>query len=73
MDALSRGVAEIMREAAERAIRPRYQALSVHEIDEKAADDFVTVADREAEEILAEGLARLLPEGIGPALFNRLS
>lgn len=81
MDALSRGVAEIMREAAERAIRPRYQALSAHEIDEKAADDFVTVADREAEEILAAGLARLLPEAtiIGeeathfdPALIDRL-
>jgi len=80
-DSLSRSVEAVMREAAERAIRPRYQVLSAHEIDEKAADDFVTVADREAEDILAEGLARLLPEAtiIGeeashadPALLGRL-
>lgn len=61
-DSLTRGVIAIMREAAQRAIMPRYQTLAAHEISEKAADDFVTVADREAEEILAEGLARLLPE-----------
>ena len=62
MGGLDQGVAAIMRQAAERAIRPRYQALAAHEITEKAADDFVTVADREAEDILANGLARLLPE-----------
>lgn len=51
-----------MRDAAERAIRPRYQALSADQISAKAADDVVTVADMESEAILTEGLARILPE-----------
>lgn len=51
-----------MREAASRAILPRYQTLATHEVSEKAADDMVTIADTEAEAILAEGLARILPE-----------
>ncbi|HET9629633.1 MAG TPA: inositol monophosphatase family protein [Novosphingobium sp.] len=71
-----------MRAAAQRAILPRYQQLAAHEISEKAADDFVTVADREAEAILAEGLARLVPEAsvvgeeavhFDPAVMDRLS
>ena len=52
----------IMREASERAILPRYQALAAHEVTDKAADDVVTVADHEAEAILTERLAALLPE-----------
>ncbi|MCA1661740.1 MAG: inositol monophosphatase [Novosphingobium sp.] len=51
-----------MREAAERAILPRWRKLASHEIVSKAADDVVTIADDEAEAILTEGLARLLPE-----------
>lgn len=51
----------LMREAAERAILPRFQRLSDHEVTQKADDDFVTVADHESEAILAEGLARLMP------------
>jgi fructose-1,6-bisphosphatase/inositol monophosphatase family enzyme len=62
MDALTRSVSGIMQDAANRAILPRYQSLAAHEIDAKAADDLVTVADKEAELMLAEGLARLLPE-----------
>ncbi len=61
-DKLTTSVHAIMREAAERAILPRYQTLAAHEIDAKAADDVVTVADHESEEILAELLGRLLPE-----------
>jgi fructose-1,6-bisphosphatase/inositol monophosphatase family enzyme len=60
--ALSRGVAALMAEASERAILPRFRQLSASEIHEKAADEVVTIADREAEEILSAGLARLLPE-----------
>lgn len=55
-------VAALMRHAAETAILPRYQTLARHEISEKAADDFVTIADHESEAILTAGLARLLPE-----------
>ena len=62
MDALTRAVHAAMLEAAERAILPRYQTLAAHEIEDKAADDVVTVADHESEAILTEGLARLLPE-----------
>lgn len=74
-------VAAILREAAERAILPRYQTLEAHQIDAKAADDVVTIADKDAELILAEALARLLPEAtiIGeeaahadPALLDQL-
>lgn len=62
MDALSDSVGHLMREAAERAIMPRYRLLAPEEIIAKAADDLVTIADRESEAMLSEGLARLLPE-----------
>lgn len=79
--ALTAGVLSIMQDAATRAILPRYQSLAAHEIDAKAADDVVTIADKEAELILAEGLSKLLPEAaiVGeeaahadPALLDRL-
>ncbi len=59
--ALDEAVAALLRETAERAIMPRYCALEAHHIEEKAADDLVTIADREAEAMLAEGLATILP------------
>lgn len=79
--ALTREVAAIMRDAAQRAILPRWQALAHHEVTAKAADDVVTVADHESEAILAEGLAQLLPEArlvgeeaahANPAVLDRL-
>ena len=79
--ALTLQVAAIMRDAANRAIMPRYQSLTADQIDAKAVDDVVTIADKEAELILAEGLARLLPEATivgeeaahaNPALLDRL-
>ena len=79
--ALTADVLAIMQRAAREAVMPRYQSLAAHEIDAKAADDVVTIADKEAELILAEGLARLLPEAaiVGeeaahadPALLDRL-
>ena len=79
--ALHDGVIAVLHEAANRAILPRYQHLKPGEIIEKAADDLVTIADRESEAILAEGLAQLLPEAtiVGeeaahadPSLLNRL-
>jgi len=60
--ALTTSIRALMHDAASRAILPRYQALAAHEINAKAADDVVTIADTEAEVILAEGLAKLLPE-----------
>ena len=79
---LTSAVAAVMHDAAERAILPRYQTLTADQIDAKAADDVVTVADKEAELILAEGLARILPEAaiVGeeaahgdPALLEQLA
>ena len=60
--ALTGAVSALMRDAAARAILPRYQTLTADQIDAKAADDVVTVADKEAELILAEGLTKILPE-----------
>lgn len=74
-------VLAVMQQAAARAVMPHYQSLSADQIDAKAADDVVTVADKEAELILAEGLAVILPEAaiVGeeaahadPALMERL-
>lgn len=62
MDILSASVLSVMKEAATRAILPRYRTLTASDIVNKAADDVVTVADNESEAILAEGLAKLLPE-----------
>ena len=78
---LSHAVADLMRQVSGDVILPRYQNLASHEVMEKAADDLVTIADRESEERLSEGLNKLLPEAsiIGeeacagnPALLNGL-
>ena len=81
MNSLTAAVHGIIREAAERAILPRYRTLAKEQVTAKAADDVVTVADHESEAILAERLSSLLPEAaiVGeeaasadPALFDRL-
>jgi fructose-1,6-bisphosphatase/inositol monophosphatase family enzyme len=81
IDTLTPSVVALMRQAAERAILPRYRSLGAHEVSAKSSDDFVTIADRESEAILTEGLARLLPEAAmvgeeaahaNPALTQRL-
>ena len=80
--ALTAAVRALMREASERAIMPHYQSLAASEIVSKAANDVVTIADHEAEAILTEGLAKLLPEAavVGeeaahadPAVMDRLA
>jgi len=62
MDALTAAVAALMRQVAAEVVMPRYRNLAADEIIEKAADELVTIADRESELRLQEGLARLLPE-----------
>lgn len=84
-EGLAAAVHALMREASERAILPRWRQLAAHEIEAKESGgmlpDVVTIADREAEAILSDGLARLLPEAaiVGeeacaadPAVFDRL-
>lgn len=60
--ALHRAVVPLMRAVARDVVMPRYQNLRAADISEKAADDFVTIADRESEVRLAEGLAAILPD-----------
>lgn len=85
MQALTEAVHGLMREVNERAILPRWRQLAADEIEAKDTEgtlpDVVTVADRDAEAILAAGLARLLPGAaiVGeeaceadPAVFDRL-
>jgi fructose-1,6-bisphosphatase/inositol monophosphatase family enzyme len=55
-------VVALMREVARDIVMPRYRNLADHEISEKAADDYVTIADKESELRLAEGLSAILPE-----------
>ncbi|WP_028648273.1 inositol monophosphatase family protein [Nocardiopsis sp. CNT312] len=49
-------VTEILREAAEAAILPRFRSLAEDEVSEKGPGDLVTVADREAEELIGARL-----------------
>jgi len=49
----------LLRDVTTRAILPRYQKLAEHEVTAKAANDVVTVADHEAEAMLAAGLAMI--------------
>jgi fructose-1,6-bisphosphatase/inositol monophosphatase family enzyme len=57
-------VGALMRAAARTVILPLYQRLAAGDVAEKAPGDVVTVADRRAEEFLADGLAKLLPGSI---------
>lgn len=60
--ALHEPVAALMRQVGRDIVMPRYRNLAAHEISEKAANDFVTIADKESEVALAEGLAAILPD-----------
>jgi len=75
-------VHDLLRKVSQEAILPHYQALAAHQIEAKAADDVVTVADRLAEEMLEEGLAKIIPglpivgeEAVhgDPSVLDRLS
>lgn len=54
-------VEALMRDVSANAILPRYQQLKAGEVEDKGGNDPVTVADREAEAMLAEGLAKIIP------------
>ena len=59
---LDKAVAALLRKVSAEIILPRYQTLAAHEVIEKAVNDMVTIADTEAEVMLAEGLASIIPE-----------
>lgn len=54
-------VAALLREVSASIIMPRFRALKSGEVEEKSPDDFVTIADREAEAALVSGLQAILP------------
>ncbi len=62
MHSLSPQVETLIRTTAADIVMPRYQALSADDVQEKSPGDLVTIADKESELRLAEGLSALLPE-----------
>jgi fructose-1,6-bisphosphatase/inositol monophosphatase family enzyme len=60
-DRLTDDVADLLRRAAASAILPVFRQLDDTAVEEKAPGEVVTVADRQAELIISDGLARLLP------------
>ncbi len=80
--ALDRAVHALLRKTAQQVVMPRYRNLASDEVIQKGVDDPVTIADREAEAMLEEGLSRILPEAaiVGeeaafadPAVLERLN
>lgn len=62
MTSLPDSIAAVLRQAATEAVMPRFRDLAAFEIEEKSPGDLVTVADREAERIIARGLAAVRPD-----------
>jgi fructose-1,6-bisphosphatase/inositol monophosphatase family enzyme len=57
-------VLELLQRVAEEVINPRFRSLAEDQIDEKNPGDLVTVADREAEELLTEAFSRAYPDAL---------
>jgi fructose-1,6-bisphosphatase/inositol monophosphatase family enzyme len=81
IESLTIPVEALLRDVATKIVMPRFRALKADEISEKSPGDFVTIADKESEIRLAEGLAMILPEAriVGeeacstdPGLLDRL-
>jgi fructose-1,6-bisphosphatase/inositol monophosphatase family enzyme len=53
-------VTQILQEAAQAAIVPRFRALTAGEVSEKSPGEVVTIADREAEDLITPRLQALL-------------
>lgn len=54
-------VSEILQSAADAVILPRFRKLAAGDVIEKAKDEVVTIADREAEQLIEAALSKLLP------------
>ncbi|MCZ7435249.1 inositol monophosphatase [Micromonospora sp. WMMC241] len=63
-DPLLDDVAALLREAAADVVVPMFRRLDPSDISEKAPGEVVTVADREAEKLISEGLRRLRPGSV---------
>lgn len=60
----SQEVLELLQSVAAEVITPRFRSLSDSQIDEKRPGDLVTVADREAEELITQALLEAWPEAV---------
>jgi fructose-1,6-bisphosphatase/inositol monophosphatase family enzyme len=54
-------VSALLRQATAEAIVPRFRRLGSDEVEEKSPGEVVTVADREAEAIISQGLQEFMP------------
>lgn len=61
-DALDRGICNLLRQVGDDVLLRHYRKLTSADIVEKSPGDLVTIADRESEIRLSEGLAALLPD-----------
>lgn len=76
------GILQVMKETAAEIITPRFRALSDGDVEQKAGpNDLVTVADKEAEEVIGRRLREAFPDALvvgeeavfaQPALRDRL-
>jgi fructose-1,6-bisphosphatase/inositol monophosphatase family enzyme len=58
--ALHEAMLTLLRDVSAKAILPYYQTLAEHHVEAKEVGDVVTIADRLSEEMLAEGLRKIL-------------
>ncbi|MEV4519279.1 inositol monophosphatase family protein [Micromonospora tulbaghiae] len=63
-DPLLDDVGALLKEAAAKVVVPLFRRLDASDISEKAPGEVVTVADREAEALISEGLRRLRPGSV---------
>ena len=59
---LSEAVGAVLLEAASEVVLPRFNRLTDRDVEEKSPGEPVTIADREAERIIARGLAPIRPD-----------
>ena len=57
--ALDSEIRALMERATRKAILPRFRNLSAEEVEDKGGNDPVTIADRDSETLLRDGLARI--------------
>ena len=62
VSSLSEAMGELLREVSHKSVMPRFRRLSNADIEEKSPGDLVTIADREAERLIAEGLTAIEPQ-----------
>ena len=62
LSALDTQIHALVRDVTERIILPRYRNLASGDVEDKGGGDPVTIADKESELALHEGLAKLAPE-----------